>query len=43
VRVVEEVLSYLYKKSRKAVPGWVTTNELIRFRGIDLLPVQARA
>lgn len=42
VRVVEEVLAYLYTKGGKPVPPWVTSNQLIQFRGIDLLPVQGR-
>lgn len=41
VRVVEEILTFLYAKSDRAVPEWVKSNQLIRFRGIDLLPVQA--
>jgi hypothetical protein len=40
VRVVEEVLSFLHKQSGAVVPGWVVRNELIAFRGYDLLPVQ---
>ena len=40
VEVVEEVFAFLYTKSGKFVPRWVKDNELIRFRGIDLLPVQ---
>lgn len=40
VRVVEEVISFLYTKGGKSVPAWVTENQLIQFRGVDLLPVQ---
>lgn len=43
IEVVEEVFTFLYTKSGKAVPPWVTDNELIRFRGIDLLPIQGRS
>jgi len=43
VRVVEEVISFLYTKGGKTVPAWVTGNQLIQFRGVDLLPVQGRA
>ena len=43
VRVVEEVISFLYTKGGKSVPAWVTRNQLIQFRGVDLLPVQGCA
>jgi hypothetical protein len=43
VRVVEEILQFLYQSSSAVAPAWVTQNQLIRFRGIDLLPIQRRA
>lgn len=42
VGVIEEIISFLYIKSGRAVPAWVTENQLIRFRGLDLIPVQGR-
>lgn len=39
VRVVEEIISFLYSKSGVPIPGWVTENQLIRFRGVELIPV----
>jgi hypothetical protein len=42
VGVVEEIISFLYSKSGRSVPAWVTENQLIRFRGLDLIPVQGR-
>lgn len=38
VRVVEEVLSFLYSQSGKVIPPWVKSNQLMRFRGVELLP-----
>jgi len=43
VKVVEEIIAFLYAKSGKSVPAWVTENQLIRFRGVDLIPVQGRS
>lgn len=40
VRVVEEVLTFLYQSSAKPVPSWVTKNELLEIERIKLLPVQ---
>lgn len=42
VKVVEETISFLYAKSGKSVPNWVSDNQLLRFRGVDLIPVQGR-
>lgn len=43
VRVVEEVISFLYTEGGKTVPAWAIGNQLIQFRGVELLPVQGRA
>jgi hypothetical protein len=37
VRVAEELLSYLYRSGGKSMPDWLTTNTLLRFKGIELL------
>lgn len=38
VRVAEEVMSFLYVQSGKVIPPWVKSNQLMRFRGVELLP-----
>ena len=40
---IEKDAPALYAKSGKSVPAWVTENQLIRFRGVDLIPVQGRS
>lgn len=41
VKVVEEIISFLYTNSGKPAPNWVRKNELLRFQGIDLIPIQS--
>jgi hypothetical protein len=37
VRVVEELLSFLWTQGKVTPPPWLTQNTLLRFRGVDLL------
>ncbi len=40
VQVVEEVLAFLWNHGGREPPQWGSSNMLLRFRGVDLLPVQ---
>jgi hypothetical protein len=37
VKVAEEILSFLYARSRKQPPTWVNCNTLLEFKGVELL------
>jgi hypothetical protein len=38
VKVVQEVLEYMYSQAGGEVPAWVKENKLMRFRGVELIP-----
>lgn len=40
VQVVEEVLAFLWIHGGLEIPEWGNRNTLLRFRGVDLLPIQ---
>lgn len=40
VRVVEELLTFMYQQGGKSVPEWLSKNTLLAFRGAELIPPQ---
>lgn len=43
VKVVEDIIKFLYKNSSKPIPDWVSENQLIEFRGVNLIPIQKKS